>query len=50
MLLMFFILWGFAMTALVCVYVLKESKSCLAKAAALAILLLVLVCGIILLI
>ncbi len=50
MLLMFIIIWGFGMTALICVYVLKHSKSCLARAAALAILLLVLVCSFMLLI
>ena len=50
MLLMFIVIWGFGMTALLCVYVLKHSKSCLARAVALAVLLLVLVCGIMLLI
>lgn len=50
MLLMFFILWGFGMTALLCVFVLKDSKSCLARAVALAILLLVLVCSMMMLI
>ena len=50
MLLMFIIIWGFGMTALFCAYVLKHSKSCLARAVAIAVLLLVLVCGIMLLI
>ena len=45
MLLMLIILWGFAVTALICVYVLKESKSFLAKLIALFVLVLVLICG-----
>lgn len=45
MFLMLFILWGFAVTAVICVYVLKESKSFLAKVIALFVLLLVLICG-----
>ena len=49
MLLLLFILWGFAMTALVCIYVLKHTRSCLARATALAVLLIVLACGIVLL-
>ncbi len=44
MLLMLIILWGFAVIALICVYVLKESKSFLAKLIALFVLVLVLIC------
>ena len=47
---MFIFIWGFGMTALLCVFVLKHSKSCLARAVALAILLLVLICSMMLLI
>ena len=42
---MLIILWGFGMTALICVFVLKESKSFLAKVIALFVLVLVLICS-----
>ena len=45
MLLMLIILWGFGMAALICVFVLKESKSFLAKVIALFVLVLVLICS-----